>query len=79
MKGEFSVLHAAEVLLMCPSLPLRAVGRQDTGWSHHLYRSIIPIPLLDMPAALEFGIMHSEYGEMYHETFPPGLAPRIGI
>lgn len=57
----------------------RAVGRQDTGWSHHLYRSIIPIPLLDMPAALEFGIMHSEYGEMYHETFPPGLAPRIGI
>lgn len=81
MKGAFSVLHAAEVLLMSPSLLLQGsgMGRQDTGWSHHLHGSINPISLLDMPAALELGIRYSGYGEMYHESFLPGLPPRTGI
>lgn len=32
-----------------------------------------------MPATLQFEIKDSGYGEMYHETFQPGRAPRIGI
>lgn len=32
-----------------------------------------------MPATLQFGIKYSGYGEIYHETFQPGLARSIGI
>lgn len=63
---------AASVSILAPQG--RGMGRQDTGWNHHLYRSINPITWLNMPGTLQFGIKYSGYGEMYHETFQPGLA-----